>query len=261
MVSTKSFGHKQIGPEHLLVGLRCRKNSLAERVLPENELALSNVRRYLRGEDADKYSSGIFYGRHNKSLRRISQAQSYAARSQLLNDNSKIDAVFARATDFEIVTAAHSAIEDCYGFETILQRNPRVPYDRWVVHTIMANTGLFEGNGYSYFWGSSVDHKGFAESLKVIGLPILSRIIEEAITQVPSSMLGDWDAVDDFFGGEEERIVAADTMDAKLIIENPGITDKASKYVRSHRYSYLDLLEAIDLDITKWRSMIEEYER
>ena len=178
-----------------------------------------------------------------------------------MNDNSRIDAVFACATDFEIVSATHSVIENYYGFESILQRNPHVPFDRWVVHTISANTGLFEGDGYSYFWGSSVDHKGFAESLKVIGLPILSRIIEEAITQVPSSMLGDWDAVDDFFGGEEERIVAADTMDAKLIIENPGITDKASKYVRSHRYSYLDLLEAIDLNITKWRSMIEEYER
>lgn len=51
---TKSFGHKHIGPEHLLVGLLCRKNSLAESILRENQVALSNVRRYLRGEDEDK---------------------------------------------------------------------------------------------------------------------------------------------------------------------------------------------------------------
>ena len=178
-----------------------------------------------------------------------------------MNDNSRIDAVFARATDFEIVTAAHSAIEDCYGFETILQRNPLVPFDRWVVHTISANDGLFEGEGYSYFWGSNIDHKGFAESLKVIGLPILASVIEEAIAAVPNSLLGNWDAVDEFFGGEDQRIAAAETMDAKLITENPGITDKASKYVRLHRYSYLDLLDAIDMHITQWRSMIEEYER
>ena len=178
-----------------------------------------------------------------------------------MNDNSRIDAVFARATDFEIVTAAHSAIEDCYGFETILERNPRVPFDRWVVHTVSANTGLFEGEGYSYFWGSNIDHKGFAESLKVIGRPILARVIEEAIAAVPSSLLGDWDAVDEFFGGEDQRIAAAETMDAKLITENPGITDKLSKYVRLHRYSYLDLLDAIDIHITEWRSIIEEYER
>ncbi|HKO96551.1 MAG TPA: hypothetical protein VJU86_06155 [Pyrinomonadaceae bacterium] len=178
-----------------------------------------------------------------------------------MDDNSRIDAVFARATDFEIVTATHMAIENCYGFETILQRNPRVPFDRWVVHTIVANTGLFEGDGYSYFWGSNIDHRGFAECFKVIGLPILAMIIEEAIAAVPTRLLGDWDGVDDFFGGEDERIVAADTMDEKLITENPGITDKTSKYVRLHRYSYLDLIEAIDTDITKWRSTIEEYER
>ena len=178
-----------------------------------------------------------------------------------MNDNSRIDAVFARATDFEIVTAAHSAIEDCYGFETILQRNPRIPFDRWVVHTISANTGLFEGEGYSYFWGSNIDHKGFAECLKVIGRPILASVIEEAIAAVPSSLLGKWDEVDEFFGGEDERIGAAETMDAKLITENPGITDKTSKYVRLHRYSYLDLLDAIDTNITEWRSTIEEYER
>jgi hypothetical protein len=178
-----------------------------------------------------------------------------------MNDNSRIDAVFARATDFEIVGATHSVIENCYGFETILQRNPRVPFDRWVVHTISANTGLFEGDGYSYFWGSNIDHKGFAESLKVIGLPILASVIEEAIAAVPNNLLGNWDAVDDFFGGEDQRIAAAETMDAKLITENPGITDKASKYVRLHRYSYLDLLDAIDMHIIEWRSMIEEYER
>jgi len=178
-----------------------------------------------------------------------------------MHDNSGIDAVFARATDFEIVSATHSAIEKSYGFDTILQRNPRVPFDRWVVHTISANTGLFEGEGYSYFWGSNIDHKGFAESLKVIGRPILASVIEEAIAAVPNSLLGNWDAVNEFFGGEDQRIAAAETMDAKLITENPGITDKASKYVRLHRYSYLDLLDAIDMHITEWRSMIEEYER
>lgn len=169
--------------------------------------------------------------------------------------------MFANATDFEIVTAAHSAIEDLYGFETILERDPSVPYDRWVVHTISANTGLFEGDGYSYFWGTNCDHKGFAESLRVIGLPILAMVVEEAITMVPSDILGDWDAVDDFFGGEDERIAAAETLDAKLIEEDPGITDKASKYVRLHRYSYSDLLDAIEKSVIQWRAQISEYEK
>ena len=177
------------------------------------------------------------------------------------SERSRIDAVFAKATDFEIVTAAHSAIEDHYGFETILERDPRVPYDRWVVHTISANTGFFETNGYSYFWGSNCDHKGLAESLRVIGRPILARVVEEAIVMVPGSLLGDWDAVDDFFGGEDERIVAAETMDAKLITEDPGIIDKTSKYIRLHRYSYSDLLDAIDKSIDHWRKQISEYER
>ena len=176
-------------------------------------------------------------------------------------DFAKIDAVFAMATDFEIATAAHSAIEDYYGFETILARDPRVPYDRWVVHTVSANTGFFETNGYSYFWGSNCDHKGFAESLRVIGRPILAMVIEEAIAMVPESFLGDWDAVDDFFGGEEARIEAADTMDAKLITEDPDITQKISKYIRLHRYRYSDLLGAIDKSIAEWRAQISEYER
>ena len=174
-----------------------------------------------------------------------------------MNDNSRIDAVFARATDFEIVDATSSAIESCYGFETVLQRSPSVPFDRWVVHTIWANCGLFEGDGYSYFWGSNIDHKGFAESLRVVGLPILGMIIEEAIPQVPGKLLGNWDAVDDFFGGEDERIAAAETMDAKLITEDPGIAEKVSKYVRLHRYFYLDLLDAIDTHITRWRTTMK----
>lgn len=178
-----------------------------------------------------------------------------------MSERSKIDAVFANATDFEIVMAAQSAIEECYGFETILKRDTRVPYDRWVVHTVAANTGLFENEGYSYFWGTNCDHHGFAESLRVIGLPILSTIIEEAIAMVPAKILGDWDAVDDFFGGEDERIAAADTMDEKLINENPGITEKISKYVRLHRYSYFDLLDAIEKNINEWRSQISEYEK
>jgi hypothetical protein len=177
------------------------------------------------------------------------------------SERSRIDAVFAKATDFEIVTAAHSAIEDHYGFETILARDPRVPYDRWVVHTISANTGFFETNGYSYFWGTNCDHKGLAESLRVIGRPILARVVEEAIAMVPESLLGDWDAVEEFLGDEDERIAAAETLDAKLITENPGNTDKTSKYVRLHRYSYSDLLAAIDKSIDKWRAQTSEYER
>lgn len=179
-----------------------------------------------------------------------------------MSERAQIDAVFANATDFEIVTAAHLAIEAHYGFETILKRDPRVPYDRWIVHTVTANTGFFEVNGYSYFWGTNCDHPGFAESLKVIGRPILSKIIEEAIAQVPATILGDWDAVDDFFGGEDERIAAADTMDAKLITEDPGeIMEKTSKYVRLHRYSYSDLIDAIDKSVTDWRSKTSEYEQ
>lgn len=177
------------------------------------------------------------------------------------SERARIDAVFAKATDFEIVTGAHSAIEDHYGFETILERDPRVPYDRWVVHTVSANSGFFECEGYSYFWGTNCDHKGFAESLRVIGLPILARVVEEAIAMVPEGLLGDWDAVDDLFGGEDERIAAAETLDAILITENPGIVDKASKYIRLHRYSYSDLLDAIDKSIDQWRATILEYEK
>jgi hypothetical protein len=83
----------------------------------------------------------------------------------------------------------------------------------------------------------------------------------QAIAAVPNSLLGNWDAVDEFFGGEDQRIAAAETMDAKLITEDPEINDKVSKYVRLHRYSYLDLLDAIDKHITEWRAEIEKYER
>lgn len=175
--------------------------------------------------------------------------------------HSRIDAVFANATDFEIMTAAQTAIEELYGFETILERDPRVPYDRWVAHTVAANSGFFDGEGYSYFWGTNCDHHGYAESLRVIGLPILATIIEESITMVPADILGDWDAVDEFFGGEDERIVAAETMDAKLISEDPDIDEKVSKYIRQHRYSYSDLVDAIEKSVKQWRVTISEYER
>ncbi len=178
----------------------------------------------------------------------------------IINKNKKIDRVFAKATDFEISDAVCSAIEELYGYDTIQARSPNIPHDRWVVYTVFSNTGFFENNGYSYFWGTAIDHSGFAENLKEVGLPILSSVIFTAIKKVPQNKLGNWDAVDTFFGSYENRLEAANNMDEKLINENPNIIEKVSKYVRKHRYNYIDLIKKIENCINETRLMFEEYE-
>lgn len=168
-----------------------------------------------------------------------------------MNNNNKIDSVFAGATDFEITSAAHSVFESVYGFYAIQKRSPIVPYDRWIVHTVIANTVFFEVNGYSYFWGTDHDHYGFAEALKVIGLPILADVLMAAIAKVPKDILGDWNKVNIFFGSYEKRLEAADNLDAKLITEHPDIVPKVSKFIRINREKYGDVIDDIEAAIIR----------
>jgi len=177
-----------------------------------------------------------------------------------MNNNSKIDSIFAEATDFELTDAVHGAIEDLYGFDAILEKAKNVPFDRWVVHTVIANTGYFETNGYSYFWGTKHDHHGFAEALKVIGKPILAQIVETSIKKVPKDILGDWDKVDEYFGSYEKRLEAAIILDAKLINEHPDIVPKVSKYIRKNRIRYYDVIDKIEKSIMESRKLFEQYE-
>ena len=45
------LGHSHIGTEHLLMGLLCKENSLAQEILLENGVNLSGVRRHFDAND------------------------------------------------------------------------------------------------------------------------------------------------------------------------------------------------------------------
>ena len=152
---------------------------------------------------------------------------------------------FADCTDFELCDALSVVIETHYGFEKLLQRSPHIPHERWVIHCIWGCTGVLDGEGYSTFWGSQLDHAGYAEALDEIGFPILASIIRDAIALVPSKVLGNWDAVESHRRSEKARDEAAELMDEKFISDHPEIDRNLARYVRDRRHSFADLLDAL----------------
>jgi len=174
-----------------------------------------------------------------------------------MNPTSNLNDIFADCTDFEICDALAMTFEKVYGYDELVQHQKHIPHDRWVIHTIWGCTGLFEGEGYSYFWGSSIDHFGFADALEEIGDPILAKVLRESITLVPRNILGNWDAVEAHTKSEAAREEAAELMDDKFILENPDILGQLARYARVRRHSFADVLDQIIIEVGRHRRNIE----
>ena len=152
---------------------------------------------------------------------------------------------FADSTDFELCSNLAVVIENCYSFEALRQHKPGIPHERWVIHGIWSSLGLLECEGYSTFWGSDLDHQGFADGLEEIGFEILASIIRDSIAIVPPEVLGNWDAVEAHSASEGDRDEAADLMDDKLISSHPDFTGKLARYARDRRHTFADLLDGL----------------
>jgi hypothetical protein len=177
-----------------------------------------------------------------------------------MTTHHELNEIFAECTDFELCSTLHSVIEDVYGFEALLQRKEHIPRERWVIHCVIANTGFFDCEGYSYFWGTNLDHRGFAEALDEIGFDILARIIRDYAELVPPEVLGKWDAVESHTDSEEAR-EAAEHMDDKFISEHPNFDEKTARYARARRHSFVDLLDKLVIGLRAHREMFREYQR
>jgi hypothetical protein len=160
-----------------------------------------------------------------------------------------------------LCNALAGVIEALYGFEALLRREKHIPHERWVIHCLWGCSGFFDCEGYSYFWGTKIDHLGFAEALDEIGLPILAEIIRDYVPLVPRHLLGDWDAVEAHSESAVARDEAADHMDAKLISEHPDIVGKTAAYARARRSSFVDLLDRLVIDVQTHREMMREVGR
>jgi hypothetical protein len=156
-----------------------------------------------------------------------------------------INDFFADCTDFDLCDALSVVLENHYGFDELLKRAAHIPHERWVIHNIWSNSGFLDGEGHSYFWGSQLDHRGYAEALEEIGFPIEASIIRDAIALVPPELLGDWNAVEDHTKSEKGRDEAAELMDEKLISDHPDFSRTLGRYVRDRRHSFADLLDAL----------------
>lgn len=156
-----------------------------------------------------------------------------------------VNEFFADCTDFEICDHLSVVIENLYGFEVLQARAAHIPLERWVIHCIWGSSGFLDGEGYSYFWGSDLDHHGFAEALDEIGFNILAEIVRDSITLVPPAILGDWDAVESHTASEAAREEAAELMDEKLISDHPDFSGKLARYARDRRHTFADLLAGL----------------
>jgi len=156
-----------------------------------------------------------------------------------------VNEFFADCTDFELCDALSIVIENHYGFEALQKRAAHIPKERWVIHCIWGNSGFLDGEGYSYLWGSDLDHYGYADALEELGFDILAGIIRDSLALVPREMLGNWDAVESHTASETARDEAAELMDEKFISDHPDFEGKLGRYVRTRRESFADLLDAL----------------
>ena len=162
---------------------------------------------------------------------------------------------FAECNDSELCDALCVVIEEVYGFEALLQREEHIPLERWVIHCVGGCTGFFDCEGYSYFWGTNLDHLGFAEALDEVGFDILASIIRDYAALVPPDVLGNWDAVESHTDSERAREEAAYHMDEKFISEHPDFVGKTAQYARARRHSFVDLLDKLVIRLRAHREM------
>ena len=158
---------------------------------------------------------------------------------------NEINDFFADCTDFELCDTLFVVIENTYGFDTLLEHAKHIPHERWVIHCLWGCMGFLDGEGYSYFWGSQLDHAGYAEALEEVGFDILANIIRDSIALVPPKILGDWDAVEAHTASETARDEAAEHMDEMFISDHPDYANDLGKYIRTRRQSFGDLLDAM----------------
>jgi hypothetical protein len=162
-----------------------------------------------------------------------------------MTTTNDVDEFFAECNDFELCDALSVVIENVYGFDALLRREEHIPRERWVIHCVWGCTGFFDGEGYSYFWGTKVDHLGFAEALDGVGFDILAKIIRDYATLVPPDTLGDWDAVESHTDSEKAREEAAEHMDDMFISDHPDFVGKLAQYARARRHSFADLRDKL----------------
>ena len=159
---------------------------------------------------------------------------------------NKIDHLFAQADDFTLCDAVHCAIEDQHNYEKIIEGHADVPEDRRIIHYIWGITGFLETNGFSYFWGVDIDHDFYPVAFEAIGNTRQAANIRKSLELITDrSVLGDYQAVESFFGSENDVKTAAASFEDSLYDEKADIQERLSKFIRKHRYSYADLMNQI----------------
>lgn len=159
---------------------------------------------------------------------------------------TKIDRAFAKADDFVLCDAVHGSIEDRHDYENIVEGDASVPHDRRVIHYIWGVTGFLETNGFSYYWGVDIDHDFYPVAFEAIGNELQAANIRKSLEVITDrSVLGDYEAVRNFFGSQEKEREAADTFEDFLYGEKADIQEQLSKFIRRRRYSFADLIDEI----------------
>ena len=159
---------------------------------------------------------------------------------------AQIDKFFAACNDFELCEILTSVLEEYYGFENLKEQSEKIPIDRRLIHFLWGVYGIIEGDGYAAFWAMDCDHSSLVEALKLIRMHILADIAQKSLANIPPDKLGDWDALVEYFGGDEGFAEAVDLYDAKFINERPDITGNLASYIRLNRYSYCDLVNDLE---------------
>jgi hypothetical protein len=171
-----------------------------------------------------------------------------------MTHRDRLNEVFASAVDFDLCDSLTTVIENRYSQERLLHRDKSIPNERWVIYTVLSYDGFFQCEGYSCFWGANIDHRGYADALDEVGLPILASILRDYYDLVPEKYLGDFDAVQSDRKSRRKRKIAAEHMDEKLITEAPDIVGKLAAYIRTRRYSFLDCIDDIEQELERQKT-------
>ena len=163
---------------------------------------------------------------------------------------TQIDKCFAACNDYELCENLTRVIEEYYGYGNLEAQSENIPEKRRLIHFLWGAFSIIEGDGYTAFWAMDCDHIALVKALKLVQMHTLAEVAQESLENIPADKLGDWDALEEYFGGEEKFDKASEVYDNIFITDKPDIKGHLSAYLRLTRYNYVDLVDELETQLT-----------
>lgn len=159
---------------------------------------------------------------------------------------NSFDEVFVKLPDFKLADCLACAVEERYGYETIMAWSSEVPLPHRLVEFVWSTTGYAECEGYVAFMWLDCDHEALAISLRELGLGDLATLVDKMIAPVQGkAVLGNLEALEAFFGDWERFAEWVSQFETFLFAASDRIRSAVALYCRNNKEAFRDLMPEI----------------